>query len=182
MSKTLKVLMEIGSYLAIILAVILVRVYLITPVRVEGSSMHPTLEDGEILLLKKFDHAYSRFEIVVFNRKKEVTKNGVTEVVTERLVKRVIGLPGEHIAYKDGKLYVNEKETKEEFINVTTSDFDIKELGYDTIPEGYLFVMGDNRNNSTDSRILGPIKKEDIVGTTNFVLLPFSHFGFLKSN
>lgn len=166
---------EIVPYIIIILVVILIRTYLITPVHVNGTSMVPTLLNNEILLLKKYDHHYNRFEIVVFNY--ERTNPYTKETKTERLVKRVVGFPNEHIRYQDNKLYVNGNVVEENFINTTTSDFDLTELGYEVIPEGYYFVMGDNRNNSTDSRVIGLIPKEDIIGTTNFALYPFQKFG-----
>ena len=74
------------SFIVIILTIILVRLFIVTPVRVDGPSMKDTLHDGDILLLDKYDNKYERFEIVVFNY------NG------ERLIKRVIGLPGEVIS------------------------------------------------------------------------------------
>ena len=136
---------ELIPYLIIIIVVVLIRTFVVTPVRVDGSSMYPTLKNGEILILKKFDKTYDRFDIVV------VKYNG------ERLVKRIIGLPGEHIVYKDSKLYVNDELIDEKFLpsDLTFDDFDNILLGKNFIPDYYYFVVGDNRNNSTDSRIIG---------------------------
>ena len=157
---------ELIPYIVIIVIVILLRSFVITPVQVEGASMYPTLKDNEILLLKKYDHSFERFDIVVFNY------NG------SRLIKRVIGFPGEYVEYKDNKLYINDKQVKEDFISTQkTNDFKLEELGYDKIPEGYYFVMGDNRNNSTDSRVIGLVKEDEIYGSTNLSLFPFSEMG-----
>lgn len=154
-------------YVIIVIVVALIRTFIITPVQVEGMSMYSTLDDKEILLLKKYDKSYDRFDVVVFNY------NGT------KLIKRVIGLPGDTVAYKDNKLYINGKYIKEDFLknNQETYDFSLEELGYETVPEGYYFVMGDNRTNSTDSRIIGFVSNDDIEGTTNFAIFPLSKFG-----
>lgn len=154
-------------YVVIIAAVILVRSYIITPVQVEGLSMFTTLNDKEILLLKKYDKDFQRFDVVVFNY-------GGT-----KLIKRIIGMPGDTIAYKENKLYVNGKNIEEPFLtnNQQTADFTLEELGYEKVPENTYFVMGDNRTNSTDSRIIGPIPVSDIEGTTNFAIFPLNKLG-----
>ena len=175
--KIIQYTKDLLPYVLIILVVFLIRTYVITPVRVDGKSMEPTLHNGEIILLKKYDHSFSRFEIVVFKRKKTVQN----KTIEERLVKRVVGFPGEHVAYKDGKLYINGTFIEEPFITQETKDYDLSDTGYSVIPEGYYFVMGDNRNNSADSRLFGLVSEKNIVGTTDFVLFPFSNFGKLKS-
>lgn len=164
----MKFLKEIYPYVIIVIVVVLIRTFIITPVRVKGDSMVPTLKNGEILLLQKWDHNFKRFDIVV------VDYDGT------RLVKRVIGMPGDHIAYQDQTLYVNDSKVKENFKHGKTDDFKLEELGYDKIPDGYYLVLGDNRTNSTDSRVLGLISSKDIVGKTGFVLFPFDKFGKAK--
>ena len=160
---------ELIPYLIIIIVVILIRSFIITPIRVDGQSMYSTFDDGEILLLEKVDKKYKRFDVVVF-------KND-----GERLIKRIIGFPGETIEYKNNKLYVNGKYIEEKFLtnNQETYDFDLKELEHKKIPKGHYFVLGDNRTNSTDSRILGPIKESKIQGKVVFTLFPFNKFGII---
>jgi len=164
----MKFIKNLIPYIIIFAIVVIIRTYIVTPVKVVGSSMVPTLEDKELLLLKKYDHKFERFEIVVFSYGES------------KLVKRVIGLPGEHVKYEDNKLYINNKLVEEKFISVKTSDFDLKQLGYDVIPEGYYFVVGDNRNNSKDSRMIGLVSKDDILGSTSFSFFPLNRFGALK--
>ncbi len=159
---------EFFIYFLIIITVILIRTFLVTPIRVDGDSMNDTLTNGEILLLKKYDKSYERFEVVVFNYK------------NEKLIKRIIGVPGDHIAYKDNKLYINNKYIEEPMIDKKTYDFDLNQLGFDIIPEHYYFVMGDNRTNSKDSRMIGLISEKDILGTTNFILFPFNKLGSIN--
>lgn len=164
----MKYVRELIPYVIIVLVAVLIRTFIVTPVQVDGQSMYPTLLDNEILLLKKYDHKYERFEIVVF-------KSG-----SSKLVKRVIGLPGETISYKNNQLYINNKPLDDVKLDVYTYDFDLSQLGFKTIPEGYYFVMGDNRTNSTDSRIIGLIPEGDILGSTNFSLFPFKTFGKIE--
>lgn len=160
-----KFIKELIPYVIIIVVVVLIRSFIVTPVQVDGNSMYPTLKNNEILLLKKYDQKYKRFDIVVLNYN------------NSKLIKRIIGLPGEHIEYKDNKLYVNGKYIKENFKrNTETSDFEIDKK----IPKGYYFVMGDNRDNSTDSRIIGVISKDDIEGVSDIALFPFDRFGSVK--
>ncbi len=167
-SKFISFIKEFFVYFLIIVAVILIRTFLVTPIRVDGDSMNDTLKDGEILLLKKYDKSYERFEVIVFNYK------------DEKLIKRIIGLPGDHIVYKDNKLYINNEYVAESMIDKRTYDFDLTELGFDTIPDHYYFVLGDNRINSKDSRMIGLISEKDILGTTNFVLFPFNKMGSIN--
>lgn len=161
----MKFIKELMPYVIITLVVILIRTFIVSPVQVDGDSMHPTLKNNEYLILNKFDQSYDRFDIVVLHYNKE------------RLVKRIIGLPGEKIEYKNSKLYINGKEIDEPFINVDTKDFNLSKLGFEKIPEDYYFLVGDNRNNSLDSRMLGLIKRKDIQGT---IKIDISGFKIVK--
>lgn len=158
---------EILGYVIIILIVIIIKQYIITPIRVNQSSMNNTLYDKDIMILDKISYRFSkinRFEIVVI-------KND-----DEYLIKRVIGLPGEKIEYKNNELYINGEKVEENFNHKDTDDYRYDKI----IPEDYYFVIGDNRPDSLDSRYIGLIKKENILGKTNLVLYPFNHFGIKK--
>ncbi len=164
----MKFIKSLIPYVVIIIVVVLIRSFIVTPVAVDGDSMNPNLVDGQILFLKKYDKSIERFDVVVLN------------YGDDRLVKRVIGLPGEYVEYKESKLYVNDIEINEPMIEEETIDFKLEYLGYEVIPDGYYFVVGDNRDNSKDSRIIGLVSKDDIIGTTSFSIFPFNRFGFIK--
>ena len=155
-------------YIIIIAVVLFIKAFIVTPIKVNGESMYPTLEEGDIMILNKTAYYFNkpkRFDIVV------------VDMPDEYLIKRVIGLPGEQIEYKNNTLYVDGKKVKENFKHGKTDDFNIKELGSDTVPEGYYLVMGDNRGNSLDSRELGFMKEEQLLGRTSLIILPFNRIG-----
>ena len=165
MNKRIKDILE---YALIIIAVLLFREFLYSPIRVSGSSMVPTLKDGDIMILDKIGYRINglkRFDIVVIKYN------------NEKIIKRVIGLPGDYIEYKDNILYVNGKEIKEEYKRDITNNFSLKDLGYEKIPENKYLVLGDNRSISKDSRIIGLIDKEDIEGYTGIIVFPFKRIG-----
>ena len=160
-------LKEVIQYVIILIVVIIIRTFIFTPIRVQQKSMYPTLNPNDIMILNKiglYTSNIKRFDIVVI------------KLDDEYIIKRVIGLPNESIEYKDDMLYVNDEEIKETFIDANTEDFKLEDIGYVTIPKNKYFVLGDNRGNSTDSRVLGLIDRKDILGKTNFVLFPFKYF------
>lgn len=155
-----------ASLIALVIGAI-ARLFLLTPVYIEGESMMPTLADGDRLLVNNVSHRVSepeRQSIVVFN-----VPSG------DRYIKRIVGIPGDTVIYKDKTLFVNGKSQEEGYLlkgkgATATDDFTLKGLtGSETIPEGFIFVLGDNRMTSTDSRTIGLVPIKDIVGTSNFV-------------
>lgn len=169
----MKKIKEISIYLLIIVMVILIRTFIITPVRVNGTSMDPTLKNGEIMILNKIKYNnkdIKRFDIVVVKMEKEL------------LIKRVIGLPNEEVKYVDNKLYINGEYIKESFLNddVYTTNFSLDDFKLKKIPENCYFVMGDNREVSLDSRTFGCFSKDKILGSANLVLFPFTKLGYKK--
>lgn len=162
------------KYIFTIFIVIFILVFVATLQQVVGSSMAPNYKDNDIVLLNKFYYRFfdvKRFDIISFEYDN-----------TKYLIKRVIGLPGERIEYKNNKLYVDGKVIEEGFLenDVITEDFSILDLGYDVIPEDMYLVLGDNRGNSLDSREIGLIKKSDILGKANLRIWPINKIGFVK--
>jgi len=164
----MKKLKETLIYSSIILMVILVRTFIITPVIVNGSSMEPTLLNKEILLLSKNNQNIERFDVVVL------------EINGERLVKRVVGLPGEHLKYVNNHLYINHNMLEEQYLEKQTNNFNIDELGFSTIPYNAYFVLGDNRTSSKDSRFFGMININQIIGKVKYRIFPINRLGKIK--
>lgn len=166
MNKQIK---EILPYIIIILIVVLIRSFIITPIIVSGDSMKPNLHNKEVLLEQKIGYNSSsikRFDIVVIKKD------------NEEIIKRIIGLPGEHISYKNNKLYVNDKLVESEYTYRDTNDFNLEEIcSCTTIPEGKYLVLGDNRPISKDSRIIGLIDEKDILGKAIYRIWPINKFG-----
>ncbi|HLQ84233.1 MAG TPA: signal peptidase I [Pseudogracilibacillus sp.] len=166
---------------AIIIALIiafLIRGFVVSPIIVDGPSMQPTLYDRDQMIVNKFTYHFSepeRFDIVVFHATEE-----------KDYIKRVIGLPGEHVEVKNNQLYINDIKTNEYFLNdnedIETIDFTLESLpgNYDVIPDNKVLVLGDNRENSTDSRMIGLVDIDEIVGKTSLVYWPFQRIQFVK--
>jgi signal peptidase I len=158
---------DMFKYIVIIVIIIVIRIYILTPTEVVGPSMEPNLYDNNILLVDQITshfNDYNRFDVIVFTRSPSY------------LIKRVIGLPGETIEYRDNALYINGEVVKTKFkTNGKTNDF-----GPITIPDNNYFVLGDNRIDSTDSRNFGSIKREKIIGKPIFCIWPFNKLHVVK--
>lgn len=165
-NKVVKFIKELIPYVIILIVVLVLRTYVFTPIKVNGTSMVPTLDGGEFMLLTKYNkNDLDRDDIVIVT----IEKNDGRK---EDLIKRIIALPGETISCKDGILYVNSKKREEKYGKGVTNDFEKIKLGKDEY-----FVLGDNRVTSLDSSEFGPVKKSQIKGKASFVIFPFNEFG-----
>lgn len=165
MNKIKSIIKEYGPYVITIILVLLVKKFVVSPIKVNGTSMMTTLHDGDIMILNIIGYRFekiNRFDIVVVDEGNEY------------LIKRVIGLPGEEIEYKDNQLYVNGKKIRENYGSQETEDFKVK------VKKNSYFVLGDNRTNSLDSRYFGAFQKNRIIGKTSLIIFPFNRFGEKK--
>lgn len=166
-------------FIAVLLAVV-IRYFLFTPIIVDGLSMVPTLHDHNRMIINKLSYNIGkpeRFDIVVFKATED-----------KDYIKRVIGLPGDHIEYKEDVLYINGEPVPEPYLEaykketegLLTYNFTLEEVtGLDKVPEGELFVLGDNRRFSKDSRIIGTVPMEKVIGEANIVYWPIKDFRFI---
>lgn len=157
-----KYIKELLLFLIVLIFIILVKSYVVTPIIVKGNSMYKTLYGKEYMILNRLSEI-NRYDIVVL------------ESDNKRLIKRVYGLPGERISIEDNIIYINNNMIEDIYAYGDTSNFDSITLGEDEY-----FVLGDNRAVALDSRTIGPIKRNKIKGTTNFIVYPFNRFGKLK--
>lgn len=159
-----------------IIIFIFIRAFFFSNYVVEGESMMPTLQDGNKLVVNKFGYQVSdlkRFDVIVFHANAK-----------EDFVKRIIGLPGDKLEYRHDQLYINGRKINEPYLNAykqkspgvkITGDFSLKEItGEDTVPEGKLFVLGDNRLGSWDSRHFGFISIGQVVGKVDLRYWPLN--------
>lgn len=137
-------------------------------VRVDGFSMRPTLEDGEFVLVSRMSYKFSEYErgdIVVFHFPLDPN---------EELIKRVIGLPGDHVRVEGGQVFLNGQLLEEAYIAEAP-----RYSGEWVVTEGFLFVLGDNRNNSNDSKDWGLLPQENVVGKAVLIYWPPPMWGAL---
>ncbi|MFT8870673.1 MAG: signal peptidase I [Sporolactobacillus sp.] len=164
---------------AVIIA-LLIRNFVLSNYVVSGVSMMPTLQDGNRLIINMLDYRLSsphRFDVIVFHA-----------TATDDYVKRIIGLPGDSVVYSHDQLYINGQKVAEPYLNAfkaqlpkneeMTNDFTLKELtGVSRVPKGMLWVMGDNRHNSEDSRVFHFVSEKKVVGKVMLRYWPFNEFG-----
>ncbi len=158
-------LIDTTKYLLTAGSVIFIILYVVTIQQVVGPSMSSTLESQDIVLLSRSHYRLfdmKRFDVIAFEY-----------ADTKYLIKRVIGLPGDKVEYRNNTLYVNDEVVEEDFLNGhQTENFSLVSMGYETIPEGKYLVLGDNRENSLDSRSFGLIDEEDILGKVSIKIWP----------
>lgn len=157
----------------VVVVVIPIRLFIVSPFVVDGESMHPTFENLDYLIVDEFLYLLKspvRGEVIVFRYPANPSIF---------YIKRIIGLPGETVAIDHGKVTITtiagEKITLPEPYIVNEDATYTKSV---TLNAGEYFVMGDNRPNSSDSRVWGPLPRKDIIGRVDLRLLPLSKGGF----
>jgi signal peptidase I len=159
-----------------LIAVILI-VFIYQPVKVEGTSMTPTLVDRERIFINKFTYRFGlesiqRGDTVVFWYPLDPSKS---------YIKRVIGTPGDRIRIEDGQVFVNGRAIAEDYVPKENWDpSSWRGGGEQRVPEGQYFVLGDHRNSSSDSRTWGWVPRDNIYGRAVFVYWPLDKMGRLR--
>jgi signal peptidase I len=166
----------VGLWLRDLLIATVASVVMITflyqPVRVEGTSMLPRLEDRDRLFINKFVYhisAIERGDVVVFRYPRDPEKS---------YIKRVIALPGDHIRIDRGTVWLNGKPLKEEYVPARYRD--TRSMPEMVVPDDCYFMMGDHRSISSDSREFGPVNRELIYGKAVFVYWPAKDAGVVR--
>lgn len=185
------------SVLVAFILFVFIRTFLFFPFEVVGQSMEPTLLSGDRLILNRLG-SVDRFDVVVFPAPDDPDSG-------EEYVKRIIGLPGDEIKYVEDNLYINgnlinehylepskeelQKKLEEnpEQVNFTqiTNDFSLLDISSGdsaVVPPDTYFVLGDNRQNSKDSRVFGFLNQETVEGTASLRIWPLDRIGFLEKN
>lgn len=181
------ILYSILDYLRMILVAFIILMLVFTFVlrknTVVGSSMYPTLEDGEHVIVNvaaSYLTDIERFDVVVVHSPDN----------KDLWVKRVIGLPGETISYQDGILYVDNKEIEEPFLDKNYAEQVVKQqqlktftqdMAPVTLKDNEYFLMGDNRNNSMDSRSVGPFTRDKIIAKGMLIYSPIDKVRYVSN-
>jgi signal peptidase I len=153
-----------------VLIALLINLFLAQATRVYGQSMEPNLHTDQRLVVEKLSynfHEPERGDIVILQ---------VPQAGSGLLIKRVIGLPGEKVEIKDGKVHINEHPIAEPYLSQQPQ----RNMPATVVPPDHVFVLGDNRNFSNDSRSFGPVPLDNIIGRAWFSYWPLDQVGFLK--
>ena len=189
--KTFKqeLLSWIYTLLAAVVIVVIIRAYFFEPIRVDGQSMCNTLQDGDIVLVTKpeyWDGEYTRGDVIICRYPNRNTSNSISLGGSFELtftnhtlfVKRLMALPGDIVEIRDGVFYINNEMVDESHIDMQLKSHE--NMGPFMLGPDQYFVVGDNRGNSNDSRRVGPISEDMIVGHVRCVVFPFSNFGAVE--
>jgi signal peptidase I len=175
MSRSTRSLIEwVAVIVGALVVALVVKTFLVQAFYIPSESMVPTLEVRDRVLVNKLSYDFgdvSRGDVVVFDRPGGPGSDGIAE-----LIKRVVALEGETVEARDNQVFVDGEAIDEGYLpdGTTTSDF-----GPETIPEDHVWVMGDNRSASDDSRRFKSIPEDDIVGKAFVIIWPLSEVGFL---
>jgi len=167
---------------AIVLALV-VKVFILQAFYIPSPSMYPTLKVGDRVLVNKLSyrlHDVNRGDVVVFERPASEEASTIPD-----LIKRVIGLPGDSVTFRNGHVFINGEQLAEPYLPAgvtTTADSAPNRCTLEApclVPPGEVWVMGDNRNDSKDSRYFGPIEQRTIVGRAFVIVWPLNRLAWL---
>ncbi|MEG3438429.1 signal peptidase I [Pannus brasiliensis CCIBt3594] len=159
--------------IALVLA-FLIRTFIAEPRYIPSDSMLPTLEQGDRLVVEKvsyYFHPPEAGDIIVFQPPEQLQEQGYEK--DQAFIKRVIGTPGDVVAVKDGRVYINDRPQPEDYI-LESPRYTLLPV---KVPLDRLFVMGDNRNNSNDSHVWGFLPRQNVIGRAIFRFFPLNRFG-----
>ena len=160
------------SILLVVVLALIFRIFVIQPFIVVGQSMEPNFHDRDYLLIDKLTYRFSppkRGEVIIFHPKPSPD---------ESYIKRIVGLPGETVEVKDGKVYINDREMDEKYIQNDNNTVLERNYAKTKLASEEYFVFGDNRDHSSDSREIGSVPRVNIQGRVAIVLLPLRSLGF----
>src|SRR3989344_333826 len=179
LKKVIEFVMDILETVVFVCSLFIVSyLFLIAPNQVKGASMEPTFDSGDYILTSKISYKFShpkKGDIIVFASLKNKDID---------YIKRIIGIPGDRIVIKDNEVYLNGNLIKEDYISAKTTIFEsgfMKNNVEVTVPEDYLYVTGDNRPRSSDSRDFGFIPTTNVIGKVNYRYFPFNKMGGVKN-
>ncbi len=173
-SNAKSILEWVGVIVGALLVALVIKTFLLQAFYIPSRSMEPTLRIGDRVLVNKLAykaHDVHRGDIVVFERPKDEPPDAIKD-----LIKRVIALPGETISTQNGQVFIDGRPLTEPYLPVGTVTDNLPPT---KVPDGQVFVMGDNRGDSRDSRFFGPIDEDLIVGRAFVRIWPVTHLGFL---
>jgi len=159
--------------IALILA-FLIRIFIAEPRYIPSDSMYPTLTQGDRLVIEKVSYYFKtpqKGDIIVFEPPLQLQMLGYNK--DQAFIKRVIGTSGQKVEIKEGKVYINDQPLRENYI-AEKPNYELEPI---IIPEHFLFVMGDNRNNSNDSHIWGFLPEKNVIGKATIRFFPFNRLG-----
>jgi signal peptidase I len=175
-----------------------IQAFLVKPYRIPSTSMVPTLEVGQRILVNRLDTHPGLYDVVVFHPpagadpqpaicenhtqgygEEQPCDEGTPSESTETFVKRVVGLPGDHLLIKNGHVWRNGVEERGSYVQSCPTAADCTFSRSITVPAGEYYMMGDNRGVSDDSRFWGPVPQQWIIGVAFFTYWPLDRIGTL---
>jgi len=177
MKQALYFIWEVLKIVIIALVIVIpIRYFLFQPFLVKGASMEPNFKEGDYLIVDELSYRIrepKRGEVIVFRYPNDIS---------QRYIKRIIGLPAETVEIKDGKVYIT-KDLKTQIIDENYLPKDLLTIGSikTTLDDNDYFVLGDNRNASSDSRSWGILPRRDIIGKVFLRAFPVSSLNFIKN-